>query len=233
MKGKYHKPANMKYTDMCIFIDQHMPETVNNGEYPYIESKIFEYLYHIIYALACKQNFFKNFDDYDTFSMYGASELFLSMRNKQRNAGKIVRGKEVVPVKSCLNFIKSVLFPLKVNYQRNSFASILNPELNQSTDRIEETIKANVRSNYSFSLEDDLNDMSNQLPSIVRKVIKETPYRLDPLMCSRLTISCMLTFINDVTLSGTKRNKVRSLTDPSKDGKVYNIYKNNTSKVIL
>ena len=37
----YKKPPSMKYTDMCIFIDQNVPNIINPGENPDLENKIY------------------------------------------------------------------------------------------------------------------------------------------------------------------------------------------------
>ena len=171
MAGQFHKPPNMKYTDMCIYIDENLDKIINTGEYPDIETRVYEYLYHILYALACKQNFFPKFEDYDMFATYGAGELYISMRNKQMNAGKVVRGKEVVPIKSCLNFIKSVLFPLKVNYTRQNFATVFNPEVDQDTSIMEDDLKSSIKSQYQRDLIEDLEEVLQNLNKYISKVV--------------------------------------------------------------
>ena len=49
MAVTFNKDKNLKYTDMCIYIDENMPKVVEVGKYPEIESKIYEYLFVIIY----------------------------------------------------------------------------------------------------------------------------------------------------------------------------------------
>lgn len=233
MAGKFHKEPNMKYTDMCIYIDANLDKIINTGENPQIENKIYEYLYHILYALACKQHFFPNFEDYELFALYGASELYISMRNKQRNAGKIIRGKEVVPIKSCLNFIKSVLFPLKVNYTRQNFATVFNPEIDQDTNIIAENLKEGIRSEYRHEFESDLREVMMYLPSYINKVLNQTPYKNDKLMLKKLYISCQLTFLSDITIPNKLKNKLNKYQKNGDENKLFNIYKLNPDEVIL
>lgn len=52
MAVTFNKPANLKYTDLAIYIDANAYKIKNTGEYPGVESKIYEYLYHLIYALS-------------------------------------------------------------------------------------------------------------------------------------------------------------------------------------
>ena len=233
MAGQFHKPPNMKYTDMCIYIDENLDKIINTGEYPDIETRVYEYLYHILYALACKQNFFPKFEDYDMFATYGAGELYISMRNKQMNAGKVVRGKEVVPIKSCLNFIKSVLFPLKVNYTRQNFATVFNPEVDQDTSIMEDDLKSSIKSQYQRDLIEDLEEVLQNLNKYISKVVWSTPYKLFPVMLKRIYISCQLTLLNDITLPNKLKNKMNRCSKTFDDSKLLSIYKYNESEVIL
>lgn len=233
MAAQFHKPSNLRYTEMCMYIDANLDKIVQTGEHPDIENKIFEYLYHILYALSCKQNFFPKFEDYDLFALYGASELYISMRNKQRNAGQIIRGKEVVPIKSCLNFIKSVLFPLKVNYTRQTFATVFNPELDQDTSIISENLKEGIRSAYRPELDQDLDDVMKHLPNYIEKIVHQTPYKNDPLMVKRLYISCQLTFLSDITIPNKLTKRLNKYKKNNDDTKLLNLYKANNDEVIL
>ena len=48
-KNKYmifKKPQNLKYTDLCIYIDQNVPKIVTPGENPEIENTVYNYLWH-------------------------------------------------------------------------------------------------------------------------------------------------------------------------------------------
>lgn len=233
MAGQFHKPPELKYTDLCIYIDANLDNIIHPGEHPEIENKVYEYLYHILYALACKQNFFPNFEDYDLFASYGAAELYISMRNKQINAGKIVRGKEVLPIKSCLNFIKSVLFPLKVNYTRQNFATVFNPEIGQDNSILESDMRNAVRAQYQEDLEVDLNEVLSKLPSYINKVLKQTPYKYDPLMLKRLYISCQLTLLSDITIPNKLKNKKDRYNKTGEDNKILSLYTSNSTEVIL
>ena len=59
----WKKPSNMKYTDMCVFIDENVPKIVNPGENPELENTIYNYLWLLVKALAIKKCMFKNFEE--------------------------------------------------------------------------------------------------------------------------------------------------------------------------
>lgn len=40
----YHKPAEVKYTDLCIYIDKNLEKIKTPGENPEVEETIYNYL---------------------------------------------------------------------------------------------------------------------------------------------------------------------------------------------
>lgn len=236
MSVTFNKPKGMKYTDMCIYIDKHLPDIAEPYANPEIESKIYEYIYHIVYALACKSGYFKNFADYDSFACYAACELYLSMRKKQMNSGKEMRGKVVVPVKSSLNFIKATMFPLRVNYQRDYFATILDPNVHD-VEGVENTVRESIQEQYRLDLEDSYKSAIDNVPSHIKQIIANTPFKNDPVMCKKLYLSAILTFINDITIPNKLKDKITSkmtLDNTEKySEKLFNAYKANEEPEIL
>lgn len=237
MAVSFNKPKGMKYTDMCIYIDKHFPEIAVAGEHPDIENTIFEYLYHIVYALACKAGYFKDFSDYDSFAIYAAAELYFSMRKKLVNAGQEVRGKVVVPVKSCLNFIKATLFPLKVNYQQENFASVIDPAVHDGAEAIGDEMRENVQSQYRPELLECYTDAIKEVPSFIHKIIAQSPFRSNPVMCKKLYLSAILTFINNITIPNKLKSKIygseNDASSTKQIEKLVNAYKQNSDPAIL
>ena len=86
----WKKPAGMKYTDMCIFIDQNVPKIVNPGENPELENTIYNYLWLLVKALAIKKYMFTNFQDYDMYAFYAANRLFFALRKNQINQKEVI-----------------------------------------------------------------------------------------------------------------------------------------------
>ncbi len=196
----YNKNNNLKYTQLCMFIDAHMREVAKTGENPGLEATIYEYLYHIIYALARKSCYFKNFEDYDKYSLYAASEVYVAMRNKYAHEGEEVRGKIIVPVKSCLNYIKTVMFPLKINYQRTEFTSVADPGLGQDTSGTIDNARQAIQSEYRKALTDDYEEAISAIPRYIHRYLARSPFRDDKNMCNKLYLSAMLTLINSITI---------------------------------
>lgn len=218
MAVSFNKPKGLKYTDMCIYIDKNMPLVLNPGEFPKIEALIYEYIYHIVYALAYKKCYFKEFADYDGFALYVASNLFLNMRNRYQHAGEIRRGKEVKPVKSVLNYIKAILFPMRVAYQNQFFRMEIDPQVGQDTSKLESIVKESVRAKYNEDFGACFKDSLSNLPKLIGYVIKTTPYRRDRLLFRRLYISCYLSLLNQVTFANKVQKKLLKRVNSNKDG---------------
>lgn len=236
MAVTFNKPKGMKYTDMAIYIDNHLPEIKVPNQHPEVEAKIYEYIYHILYALACKSGYFKHFSDYDAFACYGACELFLSMRKKLINEGKEVRGKVVVPIKSSLNFIKATMFPLKVTYQREAFRHVEDPLLDDDIEEFHLNSRAEIQRSYRRDLAEDLQSMLADFPKILSKILSETPFQFDKLMRKKLQISIMLTILDDITLPNRLKNKLESKMVDDSDkimNKLILAYEENPDNVIL
>ena len=124
----FKKPNNLKYTDLCIYIDQNAPKIVNPGENPEIENLIYNYLWLLVKALAIKKCMFTEFQDYDMYAFYAANRLFFAIRKNQINQGKVIKGKLIKPIKSCLNYTKALLYPMKIEYQLETFKEIIEEE---------------------------------------------------------------------------------------------------------
>ena len=118
-----------------------------------------------------------------------------------------MRGKVVEPIKSCLNYIKHVMHHLKVDYETRNFGEVYNPEIGQDTTRLEQDLKEGIRSSYRNALKDDLAIIAGDVPHALRKIIAQSPYRNDPVMCSKLSISCQLTFLNDIISAKARSTK--------------------------
>ena len=172
----FNKPTNLKFTDLCIFIDENVPKIVNPGENPELENTIYNYLWLLVKALAIKKCMFKKFEDYDTYSFYAATRLFTALRKNQLNQGKVIKGKLIRPIKSCLNYTKALLYPMKIEYQRESFREIIEEEfVSTKFDALayQEQLKSEAR---------DIADVPQVFKSYVRDAIKHNSHLLDEIL---------------------------------------------------
>lgn len=104
----YKKPADVTYTDMCIYVD----ENVYRDDLTEIEQEqIYIYIYHICYMLACKGKYFKTFEDYDNFALYTAAKLYARLID----ARQFEDPPKLNKIKSILNYAKNTLYGMKVD----------------------------------------------------------------------------------------------------------------------
>lgn len=218
------KPKNLKYTDLAIYIDANMQYIKNTGEYPAIENRIFEYIYHIVYALSLKAGYFRDFSDYDAFSCYAATDIYLAIRKKFLNEGQTFHGKPIVPVKSSLNFIKATLFPLKINYQRNYFRETTHPKFEEATEDLLNNTKESIREFYRDDLIKSWHNVLGEISNILNLLLEKTPFRNDKVITCRLRNSVLLTLLNDLTLPNSLKQKINDKEDIWEPDKIINSF---------
>ena len=197
----YKKPSNMKYTDMCVYIDENVPKLANPGEYPEVEATIYNYLWLLVKALAIKKCMFQKFEDYDGYAFYAATRLFLALRKNYLNQGKIIKGKQIRPIKSCLNYTKALLYPMKIEYQQETFKEIIEEEfISKKFDAFayeaqlkNETLdSAEVSRQLKLYLQGVLRDKNR----LLQKLLEKSPFGPTTPEYKNLKISILLNSIN-------------------------------------
>ena len=200
---QWKKDANLKYTDLCIYIDENIPNIVNPGEHPEIENKIYNYLWLLVKALAIKKCMFKNFQDYDSYSFYAANRLFFALRKNYWNQGKTIKGKEIRPIKSCLNYTKALLYPMKIEYQNEEYREVISEEfVSKKFDAyvFKEKLRADARSsqdmnkNFKMYLKSSFSNIDKTLD----KVLQKSPFAPNTEDFKKLKISILLNAINSL-----------------------------------
>ena len=199
----WKKDPKLKYTDLCIFIDQNIPNIANPGEYPEIENQVYNYLWLLVKALAIKKCMFKNFNDYDGYATHAANRLFFALRKNYLNQGKTIKGKLIRPIKSCLNYTKALLYPMKVEYQNEAFREIIAEEfVSKKFDSFvyKEKLKAEANvaqgtpEKFRFYLQSSLESVD----SLLDKVLQNSLFVTNPTIYRKLKISLMLNAINSL-----------------------------------
>lgn len=198
------KKAKELHARMAVYIDHYMYKPQKERD----DLLIYQYIYHITYMLACKRKMFQTARDYDMYALYSAGKVY----------GRIINQKQFItesgqePMKkitSILNYIKASLLGMKVSYQREEFQMVYDPNLGFDSTSYELAVKDSIKKDYTnqYIIEDTI-DMFKKIPSITRKVVKSTPYSSDPIMFRRLYISCLLSFLNSITLTNKEKEKI-------------------------
>lgn len=178
------RPKDMRYVDMCIWIDNHIYEPDCDLELAY------SYMYKIAYMLGCKKKYFKRAEDYEGFASLVASSTYLRMTNPKKSK-----------VKSVLNYMKSILYFRKIVYENSAYQEILDPEYTKKFDsdafasRYRETLEAK---NKEITKQATL-DILSTVPLIIKSHIPAS-VKNNKLLCLNVYISCLLTMLNHLTL---------------------------------
>ena len=204
---QWRKDANMKYTDMCIFIDQHVSQLNDPDCPPELANTIYNYLWLLVKALAIKKRMFNSFQDYDGYSFYAANRLYFALKRNLENQGKVIKGKEIKPIKSCLNYTKALLYPMKIEYLKEEYdAGKTEEEIAKRFDtfRFKQQLKERMwggqggKDQFTLWVQDTFQNFSKS----VDKVLTRAPFAPDTLDYKKLKISI---FMN--VLANLKANK--------------------------
>lgn len=186
----YTNNENLKVVDMCKIFDEEFKKENRNDE------KLFRYLYLIIYAVTLKEKktWFQRYEDYDAYAEYSARVLYTRFIKQQKE------GKEL---NSILNYFHRAMNGLKINFQKEEFAEVINPEYDDfDYQKMLETVQTNISDDYhKQEKEDDITRLLENVHSVAKKVIKESPYSKDKIMSHRLYISMLLTFLSNLTIN--------------------------------
>ena len=196
----WKKPTGMRYTEMCMFIDENVHKIVNPGENPELENLIYNYLWLLVKALAIKKCMFTDFQDYDMYAFYAANRLFFALRKNLLNQGKVVKGKQIRPIKSCLNYTKALLYPMKIEYQRESFKEVIKEEfVSKKFDAFayKERLKNSAieASGVDYRFMQHLQDVFNSNNKLLDEVLSSSPFNKATPEYQNLKISILLTSI--------------------------------------
>lgn len=197
----WKKENGIKYTEMCMFIDENVPKIVNPGENPDLENKIYNYLWLLVKALAIKKCMFTDFKDYDMYAFYSANRLFFALRKNQLNQGKVIKGKLIRPIKSCLNYTKALLYPMKIEYQRESYREIIEEEfVSKKFDAFtyQEQLKNDVKADHKVSLDfyKYLKDVFSRTGLLLDRILEKSPFKRNSQEYTNLKISLLLSSLH-------------------------------------
>ena len=191
----YKKPNNVSYTDMCIYIDEHLYSDARNDD------KIFEYLYHVLKMLAIQNCMCSTQQEYEDFAIYSASKLFTRLTNKKTDA----------PVKSILNYCKATIDFLRVDFEY--FEGRVQPDAQKAFT------EHNFNFEYILGKRLDALDtvefriMLSNIPSMVKFHMKNLPFIPNTQEYLNVYTSIVLTLLNRLTFSKKARKRLDKLSE--------------------
>jgi hypothetical protein len=213
----YSKPYNKSYTALAMEFDAEFYSGHRD------DNKLYRYMYLLYYMLSCKKKYFQKFEDYDAYSQFAATTIYMRFIKKEKQGEKI---------KSVLNYVKSTLYSLKVMYQNDTFNEVWTEE-DKNSGSMKSAMGARVQADYNEDLRVALIDGFKQLPKLVQQTIQETPYKNDALMCQKLYLSCMLSLIKAFTPTAKVEEKMKDVNKDSDAVLLKSINKDRDTSIVL
>lgn len=222
------KKPDVRYVDMCIYIDKHMYEDSRDEK---TSNTCYLYMYHLLLMLANKSSLFHNKKDYEDFATYAAGELWLRYTDSRQFTGeKTGNGTYLKKITSVLNYIKSGFF-IKM---QNSWRAI-----NYKTDfkKLNDDNRLNDYLDMYYAtptdeLEENIIEETKYLPKIIKRILNESPFKNDKIIYKNLYMSCLLSFLSSITLCN--QAKARITKTPSLNyGAVARLYNKEKSNCII
>ena len=164
--------------------------------------------------LAHKAQYFKGTSHYDDFALYGATRVFLRLTDKRQFELKEEGGTEykLPKIKSVLNYIKSILYPMKVTYEQENY-------IQTGLKNREELMPIDAELNFSDTLNNavdelDLVDTEIYLGEVIRTIrayLTQIPRKRHSCEWMNIYLSCILSFLNMITLCRENKEKLIAL----------------------
>lgn len=207
---QFYKPKNLKYTDMCIWIDEN---AYRNDLTEDEKCKIFEYLYHIMVMLAWKARYFKRHDMYNDYGIYAATKLYYRLINPKQFDE--TRAKKMPVVKSILNYAKRTAYGMKCDFEKESYVQSRVPK-GDSYINYAQTFHNSIQQSVGELCSVEVGMYLEEIPATLRMYLKQIPYAGKPAEWNDIYLSCLLTFLNRITLSNENKAKLQSFADEDK-----------------
>ena len=212
----WHKPQDLKYTQLCMYIDENLEKIKVPGENPDIENTIYNYLWLVVKALAIKKCMFNSFQDYDAYAFHAANRLFFALRKNMINQGKVIKGKLIRPIKSCLNYMKALMYPMKIEFQNETYREVISEEFASKKfdafsfkEALRNSARADqgVTESFKLVLTEELQNIGN----IADKILVESPFQKGTLDYKKLKISLLLNALNSLRTKGKLDTNVQTI----------------------
>lgn len=204
----FTKPKDISYTDMCIYIDNNVYEET------FDENLVYEYIYHIVLMLAQQGQIFKHYWYYDDFAIFAANRIYFRLTNKKQWEFNSSGEPKLEKIKSVLNYAKSILYPLRVDFEQSEYC--------QSISR--EAFPEEIDYNFSNLITTSIDELTfcefgltlNNIGNTCRAFLKTIPFDVNSSEWLNIYTSVMLTFLNNVTLPNKKIDRINHLVSTNR-----------------
>lgn len=172
---------------------------------------LFDSLFQCVKSITLKNRLFPNWSDYEPFSLYAATRLYLRLVNPKQFMLDDNGNPKMKRVSSILNFIKKTLSPMIVDFQKNDFDEEFSVEVQgeQFIANLKNRVLDKARSQFADKIRVECNHYFSSLYSVIHEVVDKLPYQTDKVTNHRIYMSCLLTLLNQLTISNHAKQLVR------------------------
>lgn len=223
------KPKNMKYTDLCIYIDKKVYERDEHNNptglremTPEETNNVYNYLYALIYALAVKKRLMNGKEEYDAFCLDISANIFLRLRKPDQDyTNTATRNK---PIKSILNYVKGVLPFMAITWKDTNYFQTLKPDYHseEEMNATKEYTQAQVTSGYTEERSALYRELLQNIPQYLKESLNKSIFKKSDLEKHQLLMSEYATLCNCLTLE----NKQKELTARKRQKKILDQFSN-------
>ena len=197
----FKKPKDVRYVEMAMYVDEKIKQQNISEEE---SSLIYEYLYHLIYMLSVKHKYFNKEVYYDEFAISLAGDVFHRLFTNPKLDELDENGNpKMVRIKSCLNYIKAILYGRKVAFEQTNYSQKY-VSLDESTlvDSTTYNSYSSIRDNIQFNLNIDMDLYLNSISKTIKHFIyTNSPYKKNKMLLKNIYISCLLSIVNSLTFT--------------------------------
>ena len=190
----------MRFVDMAIEVDSHIPhwnEKDSEGSWVVDKDREFNLIYSLCLMLASKQCNFRDGREYDDFAYFLAYDVF----------DKIERPRHPeAPLKSVLNYIKSILVWRRMQFQTQTFQQVFDSryQKNWNSDIFKLNVLNNLQSSNKLKTINEVREYIEEFPSVIYKNIPKQ-FKNNKYIFNSIYISACITIINSVIYSTNRR----------------------------
>lgn len=193
----YNKPDKVKYVDMCRYIDD------NIYSESYDEELVYEYLYHLSIMVAGKCNYFTSKSMLDEFGIYSATYYYMRLTDKRQ----FESDEKIEPIRSILNYLRSTIYSVKNEFCKKFDVT---DKLNDFVCVDLDSMRDYADTHYDYVGVVDFKTCLNNVYDVIKSVVDESPYRDNIIMRDNIYISCMLSFLNSITITNKDKNRLNN-----------------------
>lgn len=210
---RFKREKGLEVVDYCKYIDDNVyREDLTDAE----RDKILKYLYFIVYSISKHRKLFDDNQDYDGFAFVLAEWMYYRYYDPSKQTydefGNVER------LKSVKNYVCQCINGRALAYrQKFKFSELLEDYHDTDgkyfgnfidTALYKNIIKDSIDSEDRQQIVRLINGEIAEIPNIVWKICNTTQYKKDKQVVHNLYISCLLSFLNSMTLSNSVKRTI-------------------------